>query len=190
MEILGVSMLAAITPVLRRSIYRLIPKSGFVRLRDLSWKAQGPPARPTMHSQSDPSVSQWVTFQPYNRAHIFCGACDTRWINMFEPPVLTSHRVRLAYTVGVTTDVLQFALGPLGWAFADELLDIGATIVMWRILGFHPLLLPTFVLEFLPLTDMLPTWTGCVALVVALRKKQPVSHETGQVIDVEAKHVD
>jgi hypothetical protein len=110
---------------------------------------------------------------------------------MFQPPVLTPNRVRLAYTVGLTTDVLQFALGPLGWAFADELLDIAAMIVMWRIFGFHPLLLPTFVLEFLPVTDMLPTWTGCVALVVALRKKQqPPSHETAQVIDVEAKHVE
>ena len=110
---------------------------------------------------------------------------------MFQPPVLTPNRVRLAYTVGVTTDVLQFALGPLGWAFADEMLDIAAMIVMWRMLGFHPLLLPTFAIEFLPVTDMLPTWTGCVALVVALRKKQhPASHETGQVIDVEAKHVE
>jgi hypothetical protein len=110
---------------------------------------------------------------------------------MIQPPLATSNRVRLAYTVGVTTDILQFALGPFGWAFADELLDIAAMIVLWRILGFHPLLLPTFALEFLPLSDMLPTWTGCVALVVALRKKQqPVSHEKGEVIDVEAKHVE
>jgi hypothetical protein len=110
---------------------------------------------------------------------------------MFQAPVLTPNRVRLAYTVGLTTDLLQLALGPLGWAFADEVLDIAAMIVMWRILGFHPLLLPSFVIEFLPVTDMLPTWTGCVALVVALRKKQqPASHETGPVIDVEAKHVE
>src|SRR5262245_33701390 len=110
---------------------------------------------------------------------------------MFQPPVLTQNRVRLAYTVGVTTDLLQLALGPFGWAFTDELLDIAAMLVTWRILGFHPLLLPTFVLEFLPVTDMLPTWTGCVAVVVALRKRQePSSQETGQVIDVEAKHVD
>ena len=27
------------------------------------------------------------------------------------------------YTVAVTADVLQFAIGPLGWAFADEALD-------------------------------------------------------------------
>ena len=33
--------------------------------------------------------------------------------------VLTPKRVRLAYGIGVITDVLQFLLGPLGWAFAD-----------------------------------------------------------------------
>ena len=37
------------------------------------------------------------------------------------PPVLTPSRVRLAYTIGVTTDVVQFLLGPLGWAGADEI---------------------------------------------------------------------
>jgi hypothetical protein len=45
-------------------------------------------------------------------------------------------------------------------------------VLTWRVLGFHPLLLPTFALEFLPIVDVLPTWTGCVALVVALRKRQ------------------
>jgi len=34
-------------------------------------------------------------------------------------PVLTQNRVRLAYAIGVGTDVLQFLLGPLGWAGAD-----------------------------------------------------------------------
>jgi hypothetical protein len=107
---------------------------------------------------------------------------------MLQPPVLTRNRVRLAYTVAVTTDVLQFLLGPLGWAFADEILDVAAMILTWRVIGFHPLLLPTFVLEFLPVTDLLPAWTGCVALVVALRKKQeaapPQPPAPGPVIDV------
>ena len=91
---------------------------------------------------------------------------------IFQPPVLTPTRVRLAYTIAVTTDVLQFLLGPLGWAGADEILDVSAMVLLWRVIGFHPLLLPTFVIEFLPVTDMLPTWTGCVALVVALRKRK------------------
>jgi hypothetical protein len=107
---------------------------------------------------------------------------------MFQAPVLTRNRVRLAFAIAVTTDVLQFLLGPLGWAFADEILDVMAMILTWRVIGFHPLLLPTFVLEFLPIADMLPAWTGCVALVVALRRKQQASPRPapnpGPVIDV------
>jgi len=107
---------------------------------------------------------------------------------MFQPPVLTRNRVRLAFTIAVTTDVLQFLLGPLGWAFADEILDVAAMILTWRVIGFHPLLLPTFVLELLPVADMLPAWTVCVALVVAIRKKQqaprPQPPAPGPVIDV------
>jgi hypothetical protein len=72
----------------------------------------------------------------------------------------------------VAADVLQLLLGPLGWAGADELIDVATMIVIWRVIGFHPLLLPTFALELLPVSDLLPTWTGCVALVIALRKRQ------------------
>jgi len=96
--------------------------------------------------------------------------------------------VRLAYAVAVGTDVLQLALGPLGWAFADEILDVIASLATWRLLGFHILLLPTFAIELLPVTDLLPTWTGCVALVIARRKTQqrlqPAPPEPGPVIDV------
>jgi hypothetical protein len=96
--------------------------------------------------------------------------------------------VRLAYAIAVTTDVLQWLLGPFGWAFADEVLDVTAMILTWRVIGFHPLLLPTFALELLPVADMLPTWTGCVAIVVALRTRQQARMSTppspGPVIDV------
>ena len=53
-------------------------------------------------------------------------------------------------------------------------------------IGFHPLLLPTFFVEFVPGVDMLPTWTACVALVVSLRKKQQAAKtpDQGPVIDV------
>jgi hypothetical protein len=100
---------------------------------------------------------------------------------------LTPGRVRQAYAVAITTDVLQFALGPFGWVGADEALDVAAAFLIWRILGFHPLLLPTFIIELLPVADILPTWTGCVALVVALRRRQQISTPPaapGTVIDV------
>jgi hypothetical protein len=108
------------------------------------------------------------------------------FINSAE--LLTPNRVRLAYGIAVATDVLQVALGPFGWTGADEVLDVAAMILTMKILGFHPLLLPTFALEIIPLVDMLPTWTGCVALVVALRKRQqrlePPPPSTGPIIDV------
>lgn len=105
---------------------------------------------------------------------------------------LTRSRIRAAYAVAIATDVLQFALGPLGWAFADEILDVLALILTTRLLGFHPLLLPTFVVELFPVIDVLPTWTGCVALVVAMRKKSPPpggGGEHGVTIDVKPTSV-
>ena len=116
-----------------------------------------------------------------------------RWLSWLPaPPPLTPGRTRLAYAVAVVTDVLQFVLGPLGWTFADEMLDVAAMGVMWKLLGFHPLLLPTFALEFIPVADMLPTWTGCVALVISLRKRQQVTPpaNAGDVIDAEARRVE
>ena|SRR5712692_3364932 len=107
---------------------------------------------------------------------------------MFHAPVLTRNRVRLAYVTAVGADALQLFLGPLGWAFADEIIDVAAMILTWQLIGFHPLLLPTFAVELLPVVDVLPTWTGCVALVVALRKRQQIPPPTppapGPVIDI------
>ena len=110
-----------------------------------------------------------------------------RLMARFQAPSLTTVRIRSAYGVAVATDILQFALGPLGWTGADEILDVLAAVLEWRLLGFHPLLLPTFAIEFLPITDMLPTWTGCVALVIALRRRQQIGPQPpgeGPVIDV------
>jgi hypothetical protein len=104
--------------------------------------------------------------------------------------VLSQTRVRSAYAAAVATDLLQLALGPLGWMLADEILDIVAMVVISRLIGFHPLLLPTFVLELVPVADLLPTWTGAVALVMMFRRKQAASEAVppavpdGPVIDV------
>ncbi len=76
-----------------------------------------------------------------------------------------------ALAVAVGADGLQLLLGPLGWAFSDQIIDTMAMILIMQILGFHILLLPTFVVELIPVADMLPTWTGCTAAVIALRKR-------------------
>ncbi len=101
--------------------------------------------------------------------------------------VLTRKRIIAAYAVAVATDVLQLVLGPVGWMLPDETLDVAAMIATSWLVGFHPLLLPTLVLELFPVADLLPTWTGCVALVIAIRKRQqidPPPPSSGTVIDV------
>ena len=87
-------------------------------------------------------------------------------------PKLTRTRIILALAVAVSADSLQFFLGPLGWAFADQAIDVVALVLTAWALGFHLLLLPTFVVEALPVVDMLPTWTACVIAVIALRKRE------------------
>lgn len=103
-----------------------------------------------------------------------------------RPMVLTPSRIKVAYAVAIAADVVQFILGPIGWVAADPVVDVATMIATSWLLGFHPLLLPTFVLELVPVADLLPSWTGCVALVVALRRKQhaPPPPGSGQVIDI------
>jgi len=78
----------------------------------------------------------------------------------------------LATIVAVAADGLQFVLGPVGWEFGDQIIDVIAMLLISWLIGFHWLLLPTFVLELIPLADELPTWTACVIAVIALRKRE------------------
>ena len=94
-----------------------------------------------------------------------------RWIGtLARVPPLRPWRVVSAVAVAVVVDAVQIAAGPLGWSFADEALDVVAMVAETWLLGFHPLLLPTFVLEIVPVVDVLPTWTGCVGIVIARRR--------------------
>jgi hypothetical protein len=74
--------------------------------------------------------------------------------------------------VAIGVDAAQVLLGPFGWSLADEVLDLVAMVLTIWLLGFHILLLPTFMIEFLPVVDVLPTWTGCVGIVVARRRRR------------------
>jgi polyferredoxin len=91
---------------------------------------------------------------------------------MFRAPKLTRTRIILALAVAVTADGLQFFLGPIGWAFIDQAIDLAALLLTAWVIGFHLLLLPTFVVEAFPVVDMLPTWTACAIAVIALRKRE------------------
>ena len=91
-----------------------------------------------------------------------------------------------ALAIAVVADLLQLPLA-LGWlaallpagllvagppletlAVAVDLVAAAATIAL---LGFHWVLLPTIVLEAVPVIGAAPTWTGCVLFVI-WRKRQ------------------
>jgi hypothetical protein len=91
---------------------------------------------------------------------------------IFRAPKLTRTRIVLALAVAVAADGLQFFSGPLGWAFLDQAIDFMAMLLTAWAIGFHLLLLPTFVAELIPVVDMLPTWTACVVAVIVLRKRE------------------
>jgi hypothetical protein len=92
--------------------------------------------------------------------------------SLFRAPPLTRPRMILALAVAVAADGLQLLLGPLGWAFIDQAIDCVAMVLVSRIIGFHILFLPTFVVELVPVLEDLPTWTACTAAVIALRKRE------------------
>jgi len=89
----------------------------------------------------------------------------------FRVPQLTRTRIILALAVAVVADGIQIPFQAL--PFAPEIIDCVAMVATSALLGFHWLLLPTFVAELVPVVDMLPTWTGCVVGVIALRKRAP-----------------
>ncbi len=94
-------------------------------------------------------------------------------INSFlRAPLLTTPRMVLAMIVALAADGLQLSLASVGWFGLDQAIDAVAMLVLSRVIGFHILLLPTFVIELVPVLDDLPTWTACTAAVIALRKRE------------------
>ena len=85
-------------------------------------------------------------------------------------PALTRTRMAVALLAAIVADGLQIFLQAV--PFAPQGIDIVAAVIVNLAIGFHVLLLPTFVIELIPVIDDLPTWTVCVLAVIALRKRQ------------------
>src|SRR5262245_66692947 len=100
--------------------------------------------------------------------------------SIFRTPTLTRVRIWLALAVAVVADGIQMSLGPAGMVVVDQAIDVVAMFLISALVGFHPLFIPTFVAEFLPVVDMLPTWTGCTAVVIALRRREQRGVEIGR----------
>jgi hypothetical protein len=78
----------------------------------------------------------------------------------------------LALLIAVAADGLQLLLGMFGWVVIDQAIDCLAMILISWVVGFHILLLPTFVIELVPVLEDMPTWTACTAAVIALRRRE------------------
>ena len=88
--------------------------------------------------------------------------------NLFRPARLSRRRMIFALLIAVVADGLQI---PLQVPPFPEIIDVVAMVLTTALIGFHVLLLPTFAVEFIPVVDMLPTWTGCVMAVIVLRRQ-------------------
>jgi hypothetical protein len=104
-------------------------------------------------------------------------------VGRFRPRPLSRPRIVLALAVAVAADGLQIWLQVV--QPMPEIIDAVAMVLTTALLGFHWLLLPTFLLELIPLVDIAPTWTGCVMAVIALRRRRPaVTEPTPPAIDI------
>jgi hypothetical protein len=74
----------------------------------------------------------------------------------------------LPFAVAIGADAIQWLLLPLFFAGVvspwDEVLDVAIAIVLIRMVGWHWAFLPTFVVELLPVVDLVPSWTMAVWL--------------------------
>jgi len=89
---------------------------------------------------------------------------------LLRVPGLTRARIVLALAVAVVADGLQFLFGLV--PLVDQAIDVVGMVLTSWVIGFHWLLLPTFVVKLVPFLDELPTWTACVVAVIALRKRE------------------
>ena len=99
---------------------------------------------------------------------------------------LTPRRIKLAFVVGVVADILQLPVslsllaGFVPAEGLDAAIDIVAAVLVNWLLGFHWALLPSFALKLIPVLDVAPTWTACVAYV-ALQRRRATSPVTESV---------
>ncbi|HVU07146.1 MAG TPA: hypothetical protein VHG89_01235 [Verrucomicrobiae bacterium] len=91
---------------------------------------------------------------------------------LLRAPKLTTLRIVFALAVAIAADTLQFFSGFFGWVGFDQVIDFAAMILISWLIGFHILLLPTFVIELIPVLEDLPTWTACVIVVIILRRRE------------------
>jgi hypothetical protein len=112
-------------------------------------------------------------------------------LRQMSKPKLTRTRAVAALAIAAIADVVQLpitaveATGILSipGEGADLVVDCVVAVAASKLLGFHWVLLPSFIVEAVPGLDLTPTWTASVAYVIWQRRKEqnPLAQ---RVIDV------
>jgi hypothetical protein len=108
------------------------------------------------------------------------------------PPPSTRHslsraRILAAWSLALTIDGAQALAaatelsGPLHLAIAVGL-DLVTMVIMWLLLGWHMVFLPSFISEMIPIVDLAPTWTAAVWFAT---RRGHVSAPTQPVLDAD-----
>ncbi len=106
---------------------------------------------------------------------------------------LSQRHITAAYAIAIVADLVQLPLTAMTATgilaipgeFVDFMIDCLVMLLTSILLGFHWLLLPSLFIEVVPGLEMFPTWTGCVACVVRMRRNElarssAASYETEQ----------
>jgi hypothetical protein len=79
---------------------------------------------------------------------------------------VSSREHRQAWFIAIVADAIQIVGLPLfaagGVSPVDTALDLAVAAILYRLLGWHWALLPTFAAELVPGLDLFPTWTAAV----------------------------
>ena len=97
---------------------------------------------------------------------------------------IAPRRIKLAFAVGVLADILQLPVslsllaGFVPAEGLDAAIDVVAAVLVNWLIGFHWALLPSFALKLIPVIDVAPTWTACVAYVALQRRREARAKES------------
>jgi hypothetical protein len=91
------------------------------------------------------------------------------------PPNL-ARRFKIAQILAVLLDAIQIGFFPAFLPGFASPLDVGVDclgfLLFWRLVGWHPALLPSFILKEIPMLDLAPTWTIAVWLAIRRNSKK------------------
>ncbi|MEO5987669.1 MAG: hypothetical protein ABIU54_03600 [Candidatus Eisenbacteria bacterium] len=90
-------------------------------------------------------------------------------VKRLPSPAEWRRRVRIAWIVALVADAVQLLAIPLFIPGAaspfDSALEVVVSIALFRLLGWHPALLPALLGELIPGVDLVPSWTIAVFIV-------------------------